>query len=165
MLDNTVWEAVKAYEVPSDATTMTSTWGAMKRKANGVLRARVNARGFEQINGEHYDEEDKAAPVVHDITIRIVLCLIIMAAWAAHIMDGHGAFLKGQFRDGEIIYMKVPQGFERFYPNNVILRLLRSIYGLKQAAVAFWQETLKAFKFMKYQRCKADPCVHFKWTI
>jgi hypothetical protein len=131
MLDNTVWEAVKADEVPPDATIMTSTW-AMKRKANCVLRARVNAREFEQIDGEHYDEEDKAAPLVHDITIRIIMCLIVMTAWAAHIMDVHGAFLKGQFKDGEIIYMKVPQGFERFYPNNVILRLLRTIYGLKQ---------------------------------
>jgi hypothetical protein len=102
---------------------MTSTC-AMKRKANGVLRAQVNARGFKQIDDEHYGEEDKAAPVVHDITIRIVLCLITMTAWAAHIMDVHGAFLKGQFKDGEIICMKAPQGFEQFYPNNVILRLL-----------------------------------------
>jgi hypothetical protein len=163
MVDNTVWEAQKEEEVPKDATVMTSTW-AMKRKANGTLRARINARGFEQINGEHYEEDDKAAPVVNDITIRITMCLMVMAAWTAHIMDVHGAFLKGKFKDGEIIFMKVPQGFEKFYPEGTILKLLRTIYGLKQAAIAFWRETLKAFKYMKYNRSKADPCMQFKWT-
>jgi hypothetical protein len=67
----------------------------------------VNARGFEQINGENYEEDDKAAPVVNDITIRITMCLMVMAAWAAHIMDVHGAFLKGKFKAGEVIFMRV----------------------------------------------------------
>jgi hypothetical protein len=79
-------------------------------------------------------------------------------------MDVHGAFLKGKFKASEVIFMKVPRGFEQYYPENAILKLLRMIYGLKQAAIAFWQETLKAFKFMKYQRSKADPCMQFKWT-
>jgi hypothetical protein len=29
-----------------------------------------------------YEEDDKAAPVVNDITIRIAMCLMVMAAWA-----------------------------------------------------------------------------------
>jgi hypothetical protein len=36
----------------------------------------------------------------------------------------HRAFLKGKFRDGEVIYIKVPQGFEKFYPKSVALLLL-----------------------------------------
>jgi hypothetical protein len=28
----------------------------MKRKANGVFKARLTAKGFEQRDGEHYDE-------------------------------------------------------------------------------------------------------------
>jgi hypothetical protein len=97
MKANTVWEVQKEKDVPKDATIMTSTW-AMKRKANGTLRARMNAQGFEQINGEHYEEDDKAAPVVNDITIRIAMCLMVMAAWMAHIMDVHGAFLKREIQ-------------------------------------------------------------------
>jgi hypothetical protein len=89
---------------------------------------------------------------------------MLMAAWAAHIMDVHGASLKGKFKAGEIIFMKIPQGFEKYYPENAILKLLRTIYGLKQAAIAFWRETLKAFLYMKYHQSKADPCMQFKWT-
>jgi hypothetical protein len=61
--------------------------------------------------------------------------------------------------------MKVPQGFEQIYPKNVALLLLRTIYGLVQAALAFWRETVTAFVYMKYVRSKADPCLHFKWTV
>jgi hypothetical protein len=86
-----------------------------------------------------------------------------MPSWTAHPMDVHGAFLKGKLCDGEIIYMKIPQGFEKFYPKNVALLLLRTIYGLVQAALAFWRETVAAFGYMKYIRSKADPCLHFKW--
>jgi hypothetical protein len=59
-----VFEVVKASVVPKGAKVLTSTW-AMKKKANGTFRARLNARGYEQIDGEHYDEFTKAAPVVN----------------------------------------------------------------------------------------------------
>ena len=70
MVNAKVFEVVPEQEVPENATVLSSTW-VMKKKANGVYRARVTARGFEQIDGEHYDEDDKAAPVVSDITIRV----------------------------------------------------------------------------------------------
>ena len=54
MKDYEVWKAVPKEEVPEDAKILTSTW-AMKKKANGTFRARLNARGFEEIDGVHYD--------------------------------------------------------------------------------------------------------------
>jgi hypothetical protein len=93
------------------------------------------------------------------------MTLIVMSAWAAHLMDVHGAFQEGKFKDREVIYMQVPQEFEQFYPKNVELLLLRTIYGLVQAALDFWRETATAFAYMKYVRSKADPCLHFKWTV
>jgi hypothetical protein len=141
MVENNVLEVKTPEEVPEDATVMTSTWA--------MFRARVNARGFKQINGEPYEEDNKAAPVVNDVTIRIALCIMVMAAWTAHIMDVHGAFLKGKLNAGEVIFMTVPQGFEKYYPEDAILLMLRTIYGLKQAAIALWRETLKAFNYMQ----------------
>jgi hypothetical protein len=163
MTDNKVFQPVPIDEIPEGTKIMTSAW-AMKKKSNGRYRARINARGFEQVDSEHYDIDTKSSPVTSLVTIRIVMTLIVMTSWTAHLMDVHGAFLKGKFRDGEIIYMKIPQGFEKFYPKNVALLLLRTIYGLVQAALAFWQETVAAFGYMKYIRSKADPCLHFKWT-
>jgi hypothetical protein len=42
--------------------------------------------------------------------------------------------------------------------------LLKTIYGLKQAAFAFWKALLKAFKAMDFERSKADPCLYYSWT-
>ncbi len=82
------------------------------------------------------------------------------------LLDVKGAFLCGNFENNEEIYMKVPQGFERFYSENAVLLLLKTIYGLKQAAMAFWKELLKAFYGMGYnKRSKADPCLYFGWTL
>ena len=60
--------------------------------------------------------------------------------------------------------MEVPEGFEKFYPVGCLLLLLQTIYGLKQAAFAFWVQLLKALRKMKFDRLKADPCLYFKWT-
>jgi hypothetical protein len=43
--------------------------------------------------------------------------------------------------------------------------LLRTIYGLKQAAVTFWKQLILAFASINYRRSKADPCLFFDWTI
>jgi hypothetical protein len=42
--------------------------------------------------------------------------------------------------------------------------LLKTIYGLKQAALAFWKQLIKAFASMKFICSKADPCLYFTWT-
>jgi hypothetical protein len=84
----------------------------MKKKANGVHRARLNTRGYEQVDGEHYDEDSKFTPVVSDATIHIVLILLIMAGWYAELIDVKGAFLHDVFEKGQKVYMEVPQGFE-----------------------------------------------------
>ena len=69
------------------------------------------------------------------------------------------------FSNGEKIYMEIPEGFEQHYPEGWVWLLLRTIYGLKQAAVAFWHQLIMAFASMSYKRSKADPCLYFDWTI
>ena len=44
------------------------------------------------------------------------------------------------------------------------MELLQTIYGTVQATMAFFRELLKAFKFLRYNRSKADPCLHYKWS-
>jgi hypothetical protein len=80
------------------------------------------------------------------------------------LLDVKGAFLCGHFEIGERIYREVPQGFEGLNAKNIVLLLLKTIYGLKQAALEFWRELLKAFRHMEYGRSKADPCLYFRWT-
>ena len=63
--------------------------------------------------------------------------LLLMAGWTAYIVDVKGAFLHGDFEDGEKIYMEVPKGFRKYYATNIVLLLLQTLYGLKQASSLF----------------------------
>jgi hypothetical protein len=137
-----------------------------EKKANGTFRARLNARGYEQIDGVHYDSHNISAPVTNDVTIRIVLTLMIMAGWVGEILDVKGAFLHGDFEEGKNVYMGIPEGFDKYYdPMYYVLLLLQTLYGLKQSAMAFWKKLLMAFSSMKFKRSKADPCLYFAWTM
>jgi hypothetical protein len=61
--------------------------------------------------------------------------------------------------------MEVPEGFEEFYGAYVLLLLLQTIYGLKQAAMAFWRELVKALPDMNFKISAADPCLYHCWTM
>ena len=92
------------------------------------------------------------------------MTIMIMAGWVANVVDVKGAFLHGEFTDGEEIYMEVPQGWERLYPQNTVLKLMKTIYGLKQSAMAFWRQLSMCMRDMGMKKSEADPCLYYKWT-
>lgn len=70
-------------------------------------------------------------------------------------MDVKSAFLNGHL--SEEIYMDQPIGYEKEKPK--VCKLIKSIYGLKQAS-RVWNE-----KFMvqiKFKRCESDRCLYVK---
>jgi hypothetical protein len=63
---------------------------------------------------------------------------MIMTGWCGELLDIKGAFLHGDFNKGKNLFMGVPKGFEKFYdPRKYVLYLLKAVYGLKHAAMAF----------------------------
>ena len=91
-----------------------------------------------------------------------MLILLVMANWLGWIVDVKGAFLHGTFKNNKEIYMKVPQGFEKHYPTYVMLHLMRTLYGLVQAAMAFWCEVRKAMRALTMARNYIHPCLFYK---
>jgi hypothetical protein len=90
---------------------------------------------------------------------------MIMAGWYSHVIDVEGAFLHGEFDSGEEIHAEVPQGWTQHYDPSVwLLLLLKTAYGLKQAAMMFWKELVKAMNHMGFTRNEVDPCLYWKWT-
>ena len=83
--------------------------GSGTKKPDGTFTARNAIRGFMQVEGKHYDDNDKSSPVATEVAIRIVFVLVIMAGWYQHLVDVEGAFLNGYFEDPERhkIFMKV----------------------------------------------------------
>ncbi|KAL7573927.1 hypothetical protein ACA910_001939 [Epithemia clementina (nom. ined.)] len=163
MIANNVFIPCPRSEVPPGSKILTSTW-AMKKKANGVYRGRINAKGFQQKDGEHYDSHATFAPVVAEMTVMIVFTLIIMANWLAWVLDVKGAFLHGDFEKGRKIYMEIPEGMKHKYPPWWVVLLNKTLYGTKQAAKQFWLKVLEAMRAMGFLRNRADPCLYWAWT-
>jgi hypothetical protein len=89
MVNNQVWIAVLKKDFPKNSKVMSSTW-IMKNKSNGTYRARLNARGYEQVDGIHYDSSNISSPVTNDDTIRIIMVLMIIFKWSAQLVDVKG---------------------------------------------------------------------------
>ncbi len=92
MVANKVFEMVLHKDSPAGTKIIDSVW-VMKKKSNGTLRGQMNARGFKQVEGQHYEGTTISSPVTNSATVRIVLTLMIMASMLAHVVNVKGAFL------------------------------------------------------------------------
>jgi hypothetical protein len=97
------------------------------------------------------------------MTIRIALMIMLMQSGIAHVVGVKGAIIYGEFEDREKIYIKIPLGFKGFYPSDTVLLLKKMLYGLKQAAMAFYRKLLAAMQNIRLKRSTANPCLYYKW--
>ena len=148
-------------DVPEGTHVMTNTW-TCKEKANGTFRARLNMRGFEQIPGEHYEPDWISAPVANDIVIRMMLCIMLTSGMYAHFVDVQGVFLLGRFAKSEMIYSQVPEGWEEFFPQYALLLLLKTVYGLKQAANCFYNLLVQTMYSLGFKKSRTDCALFHK---
>ena len=68
--------------------------------------------------------------------------MVLMAmntSWIAEVMDEDGSFLHCKFTNGDVLYLGIPDGFEKYYGDNEVLRMNVPIYGTKQAARCFYK--------------------------
>ena len=53
-----------------------------EKKASGVYRARLNARGYKQVNEIHYNGSPIYSPMTTDVIIRVATVLGLMYGWS-----------------------------------------------------------------------------------
>ena len=122
-------------------------------KRNGIFRSRLVACGYSQVPGVDFTES--YAPVINDITWRILIIIKMIFGYSAKIVDVETAFLYGDL--DEEIFMDCPPGME--HEEDECLELNKSIYGLVQAARQYYLKFTQVLRKIGFIGGKADPCL------
>ena len=92
-------------------------------------KVRLVAQGYTQTFGVDYKET--FAPIAKMNTIHVLLSMVMNNRWLICQMDVKNAFLHGNLK--EEVYMKLPPSHPQGSDPNLVCRLHKSIYGLKQS--------------------------------
>jgi Reverse transcriptase (RNA-dependent DNA polymerase)/Integrase core domain len=115
-------------------------------------KAWLIAWGFTQVEGIHYNET--FAPVAKFTSIRMLLALAAHLDLELHQMDVKTAFLHGDLN--EEIYMNLPPGFPK---PNVVWKLKKGLYGLKQASREWYKKIRTEFEGLGFKQCQSDHSI------
>ena len=93
------------------------------------FKGHLVAKGYSQRYGIDYDET--FPPVVRLSSLRTLLAYAVQKKMLIHQMDVVTAFLNGEL--GEEIYMQQPEGYVEPGSEDMLCKLKKSLYGIKQS--------------------------------
>ncbi|KAJ9551621.1 hypothetical protein OSB04_015666 [Centaurea solstitialis] len=145
---NGTWELV---ERPNNATIIGLKWVfKVKRDANGSI-SRYKAR-------PGIDFEEVFAPVARIETVRLLIALAASKGWELHHLDVKSAFLHGELQ--EEVFVHQPEGFVKKGREDLVYKLIKALYGLRQAPRTWNIKLDGILKEMKFQRCMQEQAVY-----
>jgi len=97
------------------------------------------------------------SPIVKHSSIRILLALVAQNELDLDQLDVKTAFLHGDLE--EEIYMTQPTGYKTAGKEELICKLKKSLYGLKQSPRQWYKRFDSFIRKKKYTRSHFDPCV------
>jgi hypothetical protein len=154
LLENGTWEEVLP---PNGANLVSCKWVyTIKLNNDGTIdryKARLVARGFSQVYGEDYTET--YAPTVRMDTLRLFLATAAAEDLQCEHYDIKNAFIESYLK--EEIYLIPPAGLP--HKKGHVLKALRSLYGLKQAARDWNLLIKKELITWGFIQSLADPCL------
>lgn len=142
---------------PIDAKVIEGMWILKKKNDSGntKFKARYVAKGFRQKYGVDYTET--FAPVIRISSIRLMISIAAINNLHIHHIDVKTAYLNSPLN--ETIYMHQPYLFEQ--GKDLVCKLERAIYGLKQSARCWHERLSQVLHSMKFEQLQSDACIFF----
>lgn len=151
---NGTWTVINR---PPDTKLLSSRWiFTIKRDKDGQVsryKARLVARGFEQRPGIDFIES--YAPVARHESVRFLLAICAQLSLNIRQFDISTAFLYGDLN--EAVYMHAPDGVK--IGKHQCLKLVKSLYGLRQAPRAWHSKLSQTLKTMGFSPLQTEPCI------
>ena len=140
-----------------------STWAfKLKCYPDGLIKkfkAHFCARGDMQLEGINFFET--YAPVFQWNTVRLMLILEVLLGLKSKQGDVTATFLHANLGKDEKLFVEMPRGFEVRGKNGrpKVLKIFKTLYGLRQSPRAFWKYMTTKMKLYGMQHSKMDPCL------
>ena len=146
-----------AVKVPIGCNVIDARW-VFKWKADETgkivkAKARLVAKGFKQKYGVDYLET--FSPTANAASHRLVVALACKYNLELLHWDIEQAFVQSEL-DHEV-FMKLPPGCGSM--SGKVVRLNKSLYGLKQASRTFYKRLVSELKRIGFEQSMSDPCV------
>ncbi|GJZ02251.1 ribonuclease H-like domain, reverse transcriptase, RNA-dependent DNA polymerase [Tanacetum coccineum] len=91
-------------------------------------------------------------------TIRLLLAIAANNKWEVHHLDVKSAFLHGDLK--EEVYVTQPEGFIKREDNGKVYRLIKALYGLRQAPRAWNIKLGNTLKSLDFKKCALEQAIH-----
>ena len=158
---NSVWknDTYKFTEFPKGRKALKNKWVFKLKNDNEKLlkyKTRLVVKGFSQKQG--IDLDKKISPVVKMCSIRVILGLVANMNLKLEQLDVKTAFLHGDL--DEEIFIEQPEGFKVKWKENMVCKLKKSLYRLKQAPRQWYKKFDSFMMSQEYKMTFADPCVY-----
>ncbi len=119
------------------------------------------AKGYVQDKGLHYNES--FSPTISQVTLRIIMALTSVPGFSSWDSDATSAFVSAVLPVDEVVYMEGIPGFP--LPKGKCLRLLRTLYDLVQAPLAFHELCGEVYTGVGYRQLQGDECVFVRYEV
>ena len=139
-LGNKSWTEIDRSKVPKERRLVRLIW-VYKVKRDGSLKASLCVQGCSQVPGVDYDQTFSAA--MRSTSLRLLTALASRLDLHMRRWDFVAAYLQGELLPDEVVYCKMPQGYEQQGQDGRerICRIEKPVYGMAQAGRR-WQRSI-----------------------
>nr|GEW03743.1 zinc finger, CCHC-type [Tanacetum cinerariifolium] len=130
-----------------------------KRDAEGKIikyKARLVAKGYVQEQGINFDEVFSLVARIE--IVRLILALAAYHGWQVHHLDVKSAFLHGDLK--EEVYVTQPEGFVKQGNTGKVYKLIKDLYGLREAPRAWNVKLDQTLKSLDFKKCNLEQAVY-----
>jgi Reverse transcriptase (RNA-dependent DNA polymerase) len=123
-------------------------------------KACLVAQRYSQIRGINYN--DTYAPMAKLASSHAIIAMANQLNLELHQVNIKGVYLNGVLTENKMLYMQHPPGYKLPDAGGCILRLVKTLYGLKQSGQHWYQRLTEIFTTLDFTQCSVDQAVFYR---